>query len=214
MTRLMCAIVCAALVGSCGLLEDSEQQRAIADQDYFPLAPGNRWEYERYSIHVGSGAVQSRTIAVVGPEGEWTRAAVTLRYHDLGSQDTYSAFYRLTENAVILTATPGDTFGYDTLCTIPVTRGASWRVRGWDVVGPMEVVSVGTTVTVPAGVFSDVVATRLELSLRWHVGADSVFWARYFAPYVGHIKTETIVYRDGGRILEDQWVLTDYHVQR
>jgi hypothetical protein len=213
MKRVICMISLLCIITTACQILDPGGRTPEVTGDYFPLAIGNTWNYERSVWRYQEDryeSIQSRTVSIIeGGDDGWAHARRILTYYDDGRSDS-SVVYLRSADALVQTHIPDDPTTYDTLYTVPIQLGGSWFIRGWDNVGPMTVVSVDTTVTVPAGRFSNVVVAQQRLTLRWHGGSDLAFWARYYAPGVGEIAIETITYRDGERFVEDRWELTSY----
>jgi hypothetical protein len=232
MKRAICLIclVCATVV-ACQILEPKEDTTPSDDADtvfitegnyipsddsvtvlvtegsYFPLSEGRIWVYSR-SEGRNPPAYKTVTMGLLRDDG-WMHATVVYEYcsdsGDISRTTHYDDYYRLDDKALTRRHDPDVWTQQETLLTLPPRFDASWNSKNTDSIGPRWVAATDTTVTVPVGTYSGVVAVRQGI----HV--DGIYSTRYYAPGIGLIARETVSWRSGGEPLEmNRWALTSY----
>lgn len=201
MKILLTLVIMAVLLVSmaaCGDSDDPSGPVAGNDHEFYPMAVGNVWQYDRSgTISMGGSQTGSlsgeATIEISGTETHSGGFQVFVQ--DVHVKDTTTmmgqTFYVDSSFTEYLRLTDGGLFGYrhltdtDSSFTVPfpIQLGATWTFAE-EPPTTGEILSLSASVTVPAGSFSDC----MEMQLTWIDSGMTVMNTADFARNVGEVR--------------------------
>jgi len=192
-TRLIATLILALLLAG-------SAPSAAADEPYYPLKPGLRWEYQ-----VTSERGTAKTLVITNlPPRELQGRTVTPRKWDLGGAVFYQ-FMGQDEGGIFRFAEQTSEKGAPTLITprdydlkYPLAEGTTWDITAQvgEVKVPvnLSIESVTDTVTVPGGTFKNCLKIKQVGEAK---GQASVTAYEWYAPKVGVVKSLVILKSKG-----------------
>jgi len=199
MKRLLLLVPCLALLAGCG---DSPGGGDITDQDYFPFAVPDSWQYQRTGQVDTLGVTYSfsgnhvLTVSAVTDQGGWDLV-------ELGGAGSDTLFGEGVDSIVVplaglsyvgmddsgVWAYSDSTLSDSTIIAqFPLVVGATWTAHA-DPEAIAEVISMDASATVPDGTFEDVLHIRITMEdVVGQMVTD--YW---FAPGVGNVETGIVV---------------------